>query len=502
MHPTTDPGAPADRPISETFVVTFGERGILGIGLSPRDSLRLAGKGTLEVTADTVVIRGPRPRPFLRAVTKEHVVALADIHNVVGNGTTLRFEIQSDRAVAQFVVCETADEARMHRLLALLPHEMSPEFATTLAESREFHQTLARLSRKPRVTPAIVAINVVVFVLLALAGAGVFQPDGEVAARWGSNFGPLTMGGQWWRLFTATFIHFGVFHLALNMWALFNAGLLTERLYGSGRFALLYVFAGLTGSMASLLWNPLVNSAGASGAIFGVFGGMLAFVMSPRNGVPRSIISEHRNSTLLFVGYNLFYGAAHAGIDNAAHVGGLLGGFLIGLLLARPLDDRRLVEAGGKRLLGAGAAAIAVLGLLVQPLLHPSDRVQAGQAYELAMFDFDARQALAIQATSDALALARPDTPATDRAAANALLREALPRWTALSQQFASPKLEANDPHAVDQSLMFRYLDARRRYCELLARSVLEGKPQLQEQAAAAAADAEAAVQALNARNQ
>src|SRR6185369_2766452 len=105
---------------------------------------------------------------------------------VVGNGTVLRFQIPPADYRTRFVLCESADEADIRRLVHLLPHEMSPEFAAELADHRVFQHKLERLSRPPRVTFALVAINIIVFLLLALAGAGIFVPDGDVVARWGS----------------------------------------------------------------------------------------------------------------------------------------------------------------------------------------------------------------------------------------------------------------------------------------------------------------------------
>jgi hypothetical protein len=160
------------------------------------------------------------------------------------------------------------------------------------------------------------------------------------------------------------FLHFGVIHLALNMWALYVTGRLVERLYGNLYFLALYVLAGLTGSLTSLVWNPMVNSVGASGAIMGVFGAMLAFMMKKGNRVPFEVIKKQRNSTLGFIANTLLYGFTHAGIDNAAHVGGLASGFLLGLILARPLKPELRAEGGGARLGASLAAGVLVLVLM------------------------------------------------------------------------------------------------------------------------------------------
>jgi rhomboid protease GluP len=197
-----------------------------------------------------------------------------------------------------------------------------------------------------------VGVNVAVFLAMALAGAGVVNLNPEVHVRWGSNFGLRTLDGEWWRLGTSMFVHFGILHLLLNMWVLRLYGALAERLFGSAHFLALYLLSGIAASLTSLWWHPEVNSAGASGAIFGMFGGLLAFVVQRKNRVPVSLMTAHRNSMLAFIGYNLLFGFIYPGIDNAAHLGGLLSGFLLGLGLARPVDAGYRRQHGVTRLIG------------------------------------------------------------------------------------------------------------------------------------------------------
>ena len=154
---------------------------------------------------------------------------------------------------------------------------------------------------------------------------------------WGSNVGRMTLGGQWWRLFTSMFLHGSLLHILFNMVTLWQAGQLVERLFGSLRFLVLYLFAGLCGSLASVLWNPHVNSVGASGAIFGIIGGLFAFMRRPDSGVPPTIVREVRGSLSGFLLFNIAAGLIYPHTDNAAHIGGLVGGYLAGFLLARSL---------------------------------------------------------------------------------------------------------------------------------------------------------------------
>ena len=137
------------------------------------------------------------------------------------------------------------------------------------ADQGLFGQRLVAATPRVWVTHLLVFANVAVFLAMLADGAGLFESNSAVHLRWGANFGPVTKEGEWWRLAACTFLHFGLVHLAMNMWALWGAGGLVERLYGNLAFLSIYLFAGLTGSFASLYWNAdKVVSAGASGAVF------------------------------------------------------------------------------------------------------------------------------------------------------------------------------------------------------------------------------------------
>jgi membrane associated rhomboid family serine protease/Tfp pilus assembly protein PilF len=186
------------------------------------------------------------------------------------------------------------------------------------------------------VTQAIFGINVAVFVAMSLAGVAMLaNPSGQDLVRWGANFGPLTVSGQWWRLLTCVFIHGGILHIAFNMWCLWDLGRLAESVYGHWTFAAVYLITGLAASLASLIWNPAILSVGASGAIFGIAGALIASFYLGEFSLPRAAMTGMLRSVVLFVGYNLFFGAVIARTDNAAHVGGLLMGLLLGALIAK-----------------------------------------------------------------------------------------------------------------------------------------------------------------------
>src|SRR5580693_4836904 len=182
-------------------------------------------------------------------------------------------------------------------------------------------------------TQIIFGINVAVFLGMVLSSSTMDFP-GPVLVQWGANFGPLTLSGEWWRLLTSVFVHGGLLHIAFNMWCLWDLGRLCESLYGRWTFGVLYLICGLGASLASVIWNVQVLSVGASGAIFGLAGALIAAFKLGEFSVPRSALSGTLRSLGAFVVYNLIFGFALPGIDNTAHIGGLVTGLILGALIA------------------------------------------------------------------------------------------------------------------------------------------------------------------------
>jgi rhomboid protease GluP len=198
------------------------------------------------------------------------------------------------------------------------------------------------------VSHALIAANVLVFVAMLFNGAGLIHSANGIQLAWGANFGPATQDGEWWRLATAMFLHFGILHLALNMVALWDAGAWVERMYGHGRFVLLYFGAGLFGNVCSIVFQKgQVVSGGASGAIFGLYGALLAYLWLRRREIHPGEFRRLFVAALFFSALTIGFGLVASGIDNAAHLGGLVGGLLLGVLLAptRPRWQQRAVPA-------------------------------------------------------------------------------------------------------------------------------------------------------------
>jgi rhomboid protease GluP len=211
---------------------------------------------------------------------------------------------------------------------------------------------------------AIIAINVLVFAVMVIKGVSFVSPTAESVLKWGANYGPLTLGGQWWRIFTSMFLHFGIIHLLFNMVVLASIGPFMESLLGRAAYLILYVVAGLGGGALSLAYHPWTVSAGASGAIFGLYGGLLGFLLLHRNVISPAILKSQTNSALIFVGYNVIYGFARPNVDVAAHLGGLAAGFVLGLFLVPPTSQESQATQG----LRSAVALLLGVALVVAPL--------------------------------------------------------------------------------------------------------------------------------------
>jgi membrane associated rhomboid family serine protease/Flp pilus assembly protein TadD len=231
------------------------------------------------------------------------------------------------------------------------------------------------------VTQAIFGINVAVFIGMLLSGASAMSPSGASLLAWGANYAPYTLTGQWWRLLTSCFVHIGIIHIAFNMWCLWSLGGLAERLYGRHTFACVYLLCGISGSLGSLWWHSTPTlSAGASGAIFGIAGAVIASIKLGEfsSGV---LAQSTMRSLIAFVGYNVVFGAISGGTDNACHFGGLLAGLVLGALIAKIAPEPRLMPRLGVLVLVA--ALLAGGGYLLQrSRAYPYYLMRAGEQIE------------------------------------------------------------------------------------------------------------------------
>ena len=238
--------------------------------------------------------------------------------------------------------------------------------------SAEFAATLHSITPIVLVTTVLIGLNVLLFLIMILCGVAPAEPPLDSLLQWGANYGPRTItGGQWWRLGSSMFVHIGFIHLLFNMFVLWQAGKFIERLLGNAGFLVVYVVSGLSGSLVSIAWHPYVISAGASGAIFGLYGALLGYVALQRTSIPPKVLAPLMKGVVVFVGYNLVFGVLRTGTDAAAHLGGLAAGFVCGLALAVPLTveplPRRAVRNAAV-LLAAGILMTATATRLPRPV--------------------------------------------------------------------------------------------------------------------------------------
>lgn len=216
---------------------------------------------------------------------------------------------------------------------------------------------------RPRAVYALMAIIGLVFLIEELAGGSQNAP---VLINLGANYAPRVSAGEYWRLFTANFLHIGFLHAALNGYALYVLGQETEAIYGSARFLVIFLLAGLSGAIASFTLTYGL-SAGASTGIFGLIGTLIAFFV--RNRKVLGPLGRTRLNNLLFVaGLNVIYGLSIPAIDNWGHAGGLMAGLLLGWLLCpfyqiefAPNGSRRVIDNNSLQHEWIGVGLVVVL---------------------------------------------------------------------------------------------------------------------------------------------
>lgn len=355
--------------------------------------------------------------------------------------------------------------------LPLVPAEvlaaLSPEQHEAVSIAAFYHRLFALTPRTP-ITVTILIANLVVFALMVISSRGeaLLSPNGLTLIEWGANYGPQTLGGQWWRLLTCMFVHIGIIHIGFNMWVFWDLGRLVERLVGNVGFLFLYLLSGLFGSLASVYWQPQVLSAGASGAVFGVFGALMGFVVTRSDSVPPRVLGQLRNSGLSFLAYNLFFGFAVKGIDMAAHLGGLASGFVLGLILSQSLARVTPLRRAFRNVLMA-AVGLAGLWLALQYAPRPPGDLQGA----LTRFSAVEKEALKIynQAVQDA-----HGERLSDAEFAKVIEEQVLPPWRELREHFQQlHDLPADDRPRIQ--LLTEYLQARQEAWQLLAKALRSG---------------------------
>ncbi len=248
-------------------------------------------------------------------------------------------------------------------------------------------QRVVLARRKTPVTMALIGINAAVYVAMVLRGVSAVEPTTAQLLPWGANWGPLSLSTQPWRILASNYLHGGIIHIALNMWCLWSLGQLAEQIFDPWTYVLIYTVCGIAGSLASLWVHPMVIGVGASGAIFGMAGALMAALHLGHLPIPKAAVRGTLKSLLMFAVYNLFFGAVGRTIDNSAHIGGLIAGLAMGAVMAKHLMTppevraawRRIVFIGALVVLGAGFVLVRQAGAYVIQMEDGMRALQSGK---------------------------------------------------------------------------------------------------------------------------
>lgn len=259
---------------------------------------------------------------------------------------------------------------RLDELLKLkLPTQFKPPSEVSILEmeqlTRDIQRRLYSLQQakqqnnyklfhygKPFFTYFFIVLNILAYLFIEYKGS---STSTETLIQYGAKYNVAIMDGEIWRLLSSMFLHIGAIHIILNMLALYFLGTLTERIYGSRRFLIIYLIAGISGSVASFAFNPAV-SAGASGAIYGLFGALLYFGWNNQEVFMKTI----GMNVITILAINIIFGFTAPQIDVGGHFGGLIGGFIAAMATGVPNKKWRL-----KQFFGVVISVVGLIGLFI-----------------------------------------------------------------------------------------------------------------------------------------
>lgn len=368
--------------------------------------------------------------------------------------------------------------------------ELAP--SSDLNHIREYQQTIRALTPRLYVTNILVGLNVLIYFLMVATGVDWLSPTIPSLLQWGANYGPYTTDGQGWRLLTCCFLHIGFFHLFFNMWALLSVGPLMERLLGNTGFLLLYLASGLCGSILSVSRDPLIVSAGASGAIFGVFGAMLGFLVLHKHTMPVPIYRHVWKSGVAFLVFNFLFGWGAPGIDVAAHLGGALAGFAGGLLLSQPVDDKtQRMRFWRNLLLAVFASAMITPAFFFLPTPSGPDA-----AWQLTFFHFienEEKWGNRYTYLAEQVDQGKLEQGYLQRY----IEQEVIPPWNAWQQRLQ--EIEPTRPlHVKQRQIMLNYLQLKKEGFQLMAQALADNNGDLSSKALMKFDEANKSLEAMN----
>ncbi len=189
--------------------------------------------------------------------------------------------------------------------------------------------------RKYKITYGLIALNLIIYLFSALLSGSIIDMNMQTLVDMGALYGPITvLKSEWWRLFTAMFLHGSMTHLLMNMFALYLIGRGVEVYFDIKSYMALYLFSGLIGGLVSLYVHPVGVGVGASGAIFGIFGALAGFFLAHRDRISGYSKAFMKDFAVIIV-INFVLGLSIESIDMSAHIGGLIIGFIGGFVISK-----------------------------------------------------------------------------------------------------------------------------------------------------------------------
>ncbi len=244
------------------------------------------------------------------------------------------------------------------------------------------------------ITQTLILINVIVFILMAIDGADLVFPQNDILIKWGADLGTLALFGEPWRLFTSMFVHIGLVHLIFNMYALLIVGVFLEPFIGRFRYLVVYILSGIAGSLVTDIMNPTVVSAGASGAIFGMFGFLIIQLGFNREVFDFKKYKYLLKDIVLLIIYNIVTGLKNPMVGNAAHITGLLYGIISSFIFMPTFRDK-IGETARTSIIWS----TAVVTLIIMIIAYAYKGNDAD--FDMFLRDFDKNEEKALSVISD-----------------------------------------------------------------------------------------------------
>jgi rhomboid protease GluP len=272
---------------------------------------------------------------WLIVAMNEHSIVCQTRHDHYSMGEIVTITINDDKATLQSILGNgyigderqnAVNAIRFNQAIAQVIEEQEKANRNRHPMHREKYGALVP-SKTYLVTPLIIYANALVFIAMVFAGLSPISPTAKSLFEWGGNLRPAVLHGDWWRLLTYMFLHSGFMHLFMNSFALVYIGMFLEPLFGRFRFISAYLLTGICAGLMSITMHHYSVGVGASGAIFGMYG--VFFAVLTTTHIEKTMRKTMLRSILFFITLNLLSGL-QGNTDNAAHVGGLFSGLVMG----------------------------------------------------------------------------------------------------------------------------------------------------------------------------